>query len=478
MENSFKMDNADAYPSPRMNARPRRPLAEFNDSPASQSSQTVHQSPPNSQHRESTRMEGSINSPDTSSLKFDFYGASPALFRNEDIQDKVKVKSVKSKISKSKQSEYSKLKNSSNSSIKTIKSTNISGRSIKKSNSVSKKAESSSEDFSEVDDDQPSGSCQFVGESSKTSNVSTSTVHNSPFSSSVNSRKRLNVSKKVPEISNISTASTSKIPVSSHQDLKSKSIMACFGWMIAAALIMVGMIIVMEFGNDLIAKMSSNTQAHDFNWGLTREKFTKELKSLKSKFPHQTNETWKMIAATLKAPMQLNPVYPGVLMLVASSPAISTANCLASELVKIASKAFAQPDQKLPLPDQLLIPAHSLPKLDPHNAKEQLTALLHASLSTWGASAITSVHQLHPITALTLHAFADNTNAPYRHAAIVFTVEDKEDLGSSHMESRVQKLLASYWGGELGEDKVFALISRMVVSVAEVNEETLKVSEC
>ena len=58
-------------------------------------------------------MEGSINSPDTSSLKMDFYGASPALFRHEDIQDRVKVKSVKSNISKSKQSEYSKLKNSS-----------------------------------------------------------------------------------------------------------------------------------------------------------------------------------------------------------------------------------------------------------------------------------------------------------------------------------------------------------------------------
>ena len=312
-----------------------------------------------------------------------------------------------------------------------------------------------------------------------TSDVSTSTVHNSPFSSSVNSRRRLNVSsKKVPDISNIPTASTSKIPVSPHQDPKTKSVMACFGWMIGAAFIMVGMIIVMEFGNDLIAKMSSITQAHDVNWGLTREKFTKELISLKSNFPNQTASTWKMIAATLKSPMQPTPVYPGVLMLVASSPALSTANCLASNLVKIASKAFTQPDQKLPLPDQLLIPAHSLPKLDPHNAKEQLTSLLHASLSTWGASAITSVHQLHPITALTLHAFADNTNAPYRHAAIVLTVEDEENLGSSHMESRVQKLLASYWGGELGEDKVFALISRMVVSVAEVNEETLNLSVC
>ena len=330
-----------------------------------------------------------------------------------------------------------------------------------------------------MDDNQPSGSCQFVGKSSMTSDVSTSTVHNSPFSSSVNSRRRLNVSsKKVPDISNIPTASTSKIPVSPHHDPKTKSVMACFGWMIGAAFIMVGMIIVMEFGNDLIAKMSSITQAHDVNWGLTRQKFTKELISLKSNFPNQTASTWKMIAATLKSPMQPTPVYPGVLMLVASSPALSTANCLASNLVKIASKAFTQPDQKLPLPDQLLIPAHSLPKLDPHNAKEQLTSLLHASLSTWGASAITSVHQLHPITALTLHAFADNTNAPYRHAAIVLTVEDEENLGSSHMESRVQKLLASYWGGELGEDKVFALISRMVVSVAEVNEETLNLSVC
>merc|ERR1719315_133588 len=124
-------------------------------------------------------------------------------------------------------------------------------------------------------------------------------------------------------------------------------------------------------------------------------------------------------------------------------------------LVKLASKSFSKPGLNSPSSNQLVISSLSLPSVDPLQAKEELTSLLHSSLSSWGATAITHLNHLHPVPALTLHAFADNTNAPYKQAAIILSVSD-------NMEGQ---------GMEVGEDKLYALISRLVVSVAEVKRE-------
>lgn len=109
---------------------------------------------------------------------------------------------------------------------------------------------------------------------------------------------------------------------------------------------------------------------------------------------------------------------------------------------------------------------------DPLAAKQELTSLLHSSLATGGAAALLGLATLHPQAAITLHAFTDNSNAPYKQAVLVATleVEEVEQAADCRQEVRAERALTRAWG-ELGPDKLAALLSRLVVTVAEVQQE-------
>ena len=49
---------------------------------------------------------------------------------------------------------------------------------------------------------------------------------------------------------------------------------------------------------------------------------------------------------------------------------------------------------------------------------------------------------------------------------------DESDEAGCNLETRAEKILSKVWRQELGYDKFSALISRIVVSVANVREET------
>jgi len=444
--------------SPWRNAKPRKPLSDFNRSPGGKSPNSekgplLSQSPPNSGFKESTRME----SPANSSMKSDMSGASPSFFRGEDVKRGSKKKSDKSNhSSSSNDSKYTKLRLTP----------------LQKKNKAGKKGEDDSDsECSEIEDDQPSGSCQFVGESSMLSNFSSSTINNSTVGKNNSIKRRGNTSVKLSQ-SVTSPATTSKAS-SSPVVSKTSSVCSCFGWVALAAVAIIFYSIFLE-GQDktLLFSSSPDTKQH---WLGARNVFRADLRSLVSKFPNQSTETWKMVSATLKSPMSPSPEYPGVLVLLSTPSSLETANCLAMKLVELASKSFSKSGLHSPSSNQLVISSLSLPSVDPLQAKEELTSLLHSSLASWGATAITYLHHLHPVPALTLHAFADNTNAPYKQAAIILSVSDNMEgqeieVGDT-VEKRVERILAREWNNELGEDKLYALISRLVVSVAEVKSE-------
>jgi len=388
----------------------------------------------------------------------DLSGASPALFRGGEEKLAAQTRSSKANTSKSKQSSFTKLRSVSRTPLQ------------KKNKSGRKKDESESEGSSEGEDDQPSGSCQFVGENSLTSNMSSSTINNTMGSNaSVRRKGNSSVRQSVSSPATTSTAPTSPPTVS-----KSSSVCSCLGWVFVAALAMIVYAVTLEGGKDNLMLLSATTPDQSQHWVDTRNLFRSDLKSLVTKFPNQTSSTWKMISATLKSPMSSHPEYPGVLVLLSNPSSLATANCLANKLVALSSKSFSKPGLVPPHPSQLVIPALSLPSVDPHAAKEQLTSLLHSSLSAWGATAITSLHLLHPVPALTLHAFADNSNAPYKQAVLILSLSeelDAEQDPTSTIEKRAERVLIREWSKELGEDKLYALISRLVVSVAEVQRE-------
>ena len=195
-----------------------------------------------------------------------------------------------------------------------------------------------------------------------------------------------------------------------------------------------------------------------------------EIRGLKLQFPNQTSSGfWTIVSAAMKAPMHSLPDYPGVLLLLSSPSSRPTANCLASRLAALSSRVLGRPALPRPPPSSLIIQCGALPP-QPATAKEELTVLLHSALSSGGAVALLDLELLHPDPALTLHAFTDNSNAPYKQAVLVATLEVPPSKDCKNLEQRAERALTQSWGS-LGADKLAALLSRVVVSVGEVQEE-------
>jgi hypothetical protein len=215
------------------------------------------------------------------------------------------------------------------------------------------------------------------------------------------------------------------------------------------------------------------------HWKAMRGLVRDEVTQLKTLLPNQTGPGfWTVVSAALKAPLHALPDYPGVLVLLAPPGARPTAHCLALRLTALASRALARPGLMPPPLPALTLPAADLPS-HPPAAKEQLTAQLHAALASGGAVALLRLDLLHPVAALTLHAFTDNSNAPYKQAVLVATLEVAEGAaGGCKLEQLAERALGDLWGAELGADKLAALLSRLVVSVVEVQEEALGQGVC
>ena len=150
------------------------------------------------------------------------------------------------------------------------------------------------------------------------------------------------------------------------------------------------------------------------HWKDMRAMVKDDLRTLRTQFPNQTSQGfWTLVSATLKAPMHPLPDYPGVLLLLSTPASHDAANCLASRLVEISSKVLARPGLQPPAASSLVLPSSSLPS-DPAEAKQHLTDKLHAALGSGSAAALLDLEKVDPVAALTLHAFADNTNAPFK----------------------------------------------------------------
>ena len=440
--NKNKLSDNQEAPSPWRTANPRRPLESFQVSPAKEGGQDFSSlnSPPNSNHKESTKLGVSqLNMSEATA-------ASPALARSEDtLRDR-------------REGSFTKIKGFNN-------SRNTSKNSSRRGSKLSKLSDSMSED------DQPSGSCQFVGDQSTINNSSLrrrgdKSLANSLSASTIDSSK-------VENLLNSSPPQPDK-PLGSGFSLCQ--------WLIIFSVAVPGFFaysLYKEVGLSpltslLVMVPDTNTDTAE-HWKLVRKDFRSDLNKIKPRFPNQSSTTWKMIGATLKAPLHPLPDYPGVLLLVSPPSATPTAHCLASQLMEVSAAALARPGMMPPHPSQLIVQAENLANLDPDTAKQQLTDKLHDTLRTWGVAGINHLEKLQPTAALTLHAFADNSNAPYTQAVMVYTLEleeEEEVQEDCNLEAKVEKQLFEVWREELGLDKFSALISRVVVSVASVRPES------
>jgi hypothetical protein len=455
-------NDVDIGVSPRRAAKPRKPISDYQLTPSTavapddEKSRTC--SPPNSSYKESTRMETSLgSSPPSASLvkgpqsvqnlnpRNTSHGASPNLVRGEDVMGKGRR---------------------TNTSLTRLKS--------------KKKNKRSEDELSE--DDQPSGSCQFVG--SHVSNLSSSTLNdktvNYSFSSNTSrTRQRKREPSPVPPVCPPCPC------VPEDPGPKSFLLTLCKWLSVVCILSMLMLLFALSSqpqGRHMLFAQPESFQLSAEHWDQTKKQVMMGIKNLRSKFPNQTKSTWVLISSTIKSPMQPSPEYPGVLLLLSSPSTRLTSHCLAKYLLLTTSQALSRPGLTPPSTSELAILPSSLSP-SPHTAKTQLTDRLQAALSDGAATVIFDLHRLHPVPALTLHAFADNSNAPHKRAVLLATLtevisKDEEGLsseagGDNSPENRAEKVLKEKWAEELGYDKYYALVSRLVINVVDVKEESV-----
>ena len=422
--------------SPWRNAKPRKPIDSFPNSPERRLSdkQRHGESPPNSGYKESTRMGQSFDK-STSSLsihessQLEISGASPALPRSQE-------RTVSQKRT-SKAASFTQIRPA-------VKNT---------SRTRQVKAKYSEDEL--TDDDQPSGSCHFVGDRSNVTNISSAST----------------ITK---------TSGRSSLDQTPPQASKGSSVCLCFWVTTVLVLVVLGLTVVRDPDWTSSSLLPPTEQLHSSaeHWKEVRRSVSSEVSSLKIQFPNQTKSFWTLVAATLKSPLHPLPDYPGVLLLVSGPAQSSLTTCLASKLVEISSRALLSPGSLPPPTSSLLIRAGDLSVLHPDTAKRQLTEALHTNLESSATAAVLDLASLHPTAALTLHGFADNTNAPYKQAVVVLTLSgdlETEQAGGCKLEARVERLLGGQWSQELGVDKFSALVSRIVVSAAELQPESQEV---
>ena len=252
----------------------------------------------------------------------------------------------------------------------------------------------------EDEEEQPAARCQFVG------NVSNRSVGQTPNSSWREASAR----------NNNKDQGASKEAITSRREQPHKEGGSLLQWAFFALL---GVVIYFVFVGPPQSHSSDGLVQEPLSaghWKEMRAMVKNELLTLRTQFPNQTSPGfWTLVSATLKAPMHPLPDYPGVLLFISTPLARDTANCLASRLVEISSKVLARPGLLPPPAPSLVFPSSSLPG-DPAEAKQLLTDKLYAALGSGSAVALLDLEKIDPVAALTLHAFADNTNAPFKQA--------------------------------------------------------------
>lgn len=205
--------------------------------------------------------------------------------------------------------------------------------------------------------------------------------------------------------------------------------------------------------------------------------YLKYFQDIRGSFGGQDVGFWRILRAGTKPVVeQDDPVQPAVFIFVIPSDAVATADCLIQQFSEMITKLFRarQPVEFL---------AKDAGMLSPADIKHQLDDTLNEGLSA--GSRVAVIHHLEQLpaeSAMMLHSYCDNENAPYRRAVFILTlyVEQSSSMvteSDAFVEDRLQML----WGRELGTNRLPPLLSRIANSIAFVRPESadvLKQNKC
>ena len=98
------------------------------------------------------------------------------------------------------------------------------------------------------------------------------------------------------------------------------------------------------------------------------------------------------------------------------------------------------------------------------------------------AALVHHLELLPPPSPLLFYSYCDDQNAPHKHVVIIFTlhlpVEPDASLDPIEAEGTVEKYLADEVWAKEDKDAVAALLSRVAVTVALMNDESSSLATC
>lgn len=201
---------------------------------------------------------------------------------------------------------------------------------------------------------------------------------------------------------------------------------------------------------------------------ITSEMFLQAFNSVRESFQMQTSGFWGVIRAAIKPIVfQENPDQPAVFVLVIPSDTRETSACF----VRLFSNAITGLFQT-ESPVEFL--TDTVSGLSPDRVKRLLDDQLRHGLSAGSRIAIVHhLEQLHGDSAMMLHAYCDNENAPFRRAIFILALfVDETSSEVAETETFVEDRLKMLWGDTLGTNKFYPLVTRIAHSIAFVRPET------
>lgn len=204
------------------------------------------------------------------------------------------------------------------------------------------------------------------------------------------------------------------------------------------------------------------------------ERFTQDLKEFKENFPQQDKHTWITFSSAIKRIIVDDyPAQPAVILLGTTKGGRKLADCMARKLAKLVNQAYNAS------PPVVIDVSTEYRSLSPGDAKLALEEKFEENFQSGSRSVnLLGLEDLDGRTAMILHSYCDNENAPHKKAAIIFTFEVEEteipsrDGNPNVAERFVEDSLGNEWKKSLNIDDTHALLSRVANNVVIINEES------
>lgn len=199
---------------------------------------------------------------------------------------------------------------------------------------------------------------------------------------------------------------------------------------------------------------------------------TEIVSKLKKEHVNQPSLSFRIIKKALESVLVLKnrtePSAPAVLLLMSTKGAEVETAAFAEQLAELVASGYGNYQN---------IYGNQLQTEDPDRAKKEIDNLIKGAPQYNNRHIVVLIRNLDVIPSkavMMLHGYCDHENAPFKNAVFIMTIStdaDVDNCESKHFDEAAESHLTRMWG-DLGKDKLNALLSRITVSVAAIFHKT------